>query len=74
MFTYSRCVYRMVKAGGSVMAISGKSRTRSDKKADLTEERDELEAYARSLGAEVFGVAATPTITTDLASGTNRLG
>ena len=40
------------------MAISGKPRTRSAKKVDLTEERDELEAYARSLGAEVFGVAA----------------
>jgi len=40
------------------MAIGQRPRTRLNKKAALVNEGKELEAYARSLGAEVYGVAA----------------
>ena len=40
------------------MAISERARIRLSKRAELVKEGEELEAFARSLGADIYGVAA----------------
>ncbi len=40
------------------MAIRDRTKTQSGKRAELVKEGEELEVFARSLGAEIYGVAA----------------
>ena len=40
------------------MAISERDRIRPSERAELVKEGEELEAFARSLGADIYGVAA----------------
>lgn len=46
-----------LKTGGATLAISDRNEIYPEEKTEIMREGEELEAFTRSLGAEIYGVA-----------------